>query len=310
MVRPREWTSAASFVPAGRHLPSSITGLAAQLGVALPGEEANTNPQFYAQLLGSREIQESVLRTRFPRPGIPADSLELIMLLGVSTSDSLLRIDRGLRRLGARVSASSDLKTGVVNLAVTMRDPDLSREVAERFLGLLNQFNLERRQSQAAAERAFAEQRLQEVQRALREAEDQLEAFLRRNRDARTAPELSFQQDRLARAVSLQQELYGTLAQAYEQAKLEEIRDTPVITILDHPGHPLRADSRHLALKILAAFLLGGMGGGLWVLFGLHLQDLSRESPGELELAEGLWKETLRDLRRPWVMFRKTRDNK
>ena len=37
-------------------------------------------------------------------------------------------------------------------------------EVAQRFLDLLNEFNLERRQSQAAAERKFVEGRLAEVQ--------------------------------------------------------------------------------------------------------------------------------------------------
>lgn len=306
LLTPRDWTSVGTFVPAGQRLPSSLSGLAAQLGVALPTGDANTNPQFYSQLLGSREILEAVLLTRFPRRGTVGDSAELISLLGVRSSDPIRRMDKGLEKLRRRFWTSADLKTGVVSLGVSMRDPQLAQDVANRFLGLLNEYNLRRRQSQASSERAFTERRLAEVKADLRNAEDALEGFLRRNRDIRNSPELSFQQDRLGREVSLQQALYGSLAQAYEQARLEEVRDTPVISVLDHPGLPLRADTRLVLLKMLIMFLLGAGAGALWG-FGvaewnaIGLHDSLRAGD-----SRALFREALADLQRPWRLFRRT----
>src|SRR3712207_7894583 len=62
-----------------------------------------------------------------------------------------------------------------------------------------------------------------------------------RNRDYRNSPELTFQQERLSREVSRVQQLYGRLSEAYEQAKIEEVRDTPVRS----EEHTSELQSRH-----------------------------------------------------------------
>ena len=157
-----------------------------------------------------------------------------------------LKREAAIRRLGDDVQATTVQKTGVIDVAVTTRNPALSLQVSTRLIELLNQFNLESRQTQAGAERRFTEQRLGEVKGDLRAAEDQLQHFLQRNREYRNAPELNFQQERLQRQVQLQQQLYTTLSQSFEQAKIEEVRDTPVITVVEPPEAPVRPDPRGL----------------------------------------------------------------
>ncbi len=44
-----------------------------------------------------------------------------------------------------------------------------------------------------------------------------------------------FEHDRLERPVSMRQELVTAMAQAYEQARVDEVRNTPVITVIDQP---------------------------------------------------------------------------
>jgi uncharacterized protein involved in exopolysaccharide biosynthesis len=95
----------------------------------------------------------------------------------------------------------------------------------------------------------------------MRSAEDRLQAFLQRNRDYRNSPELTFQQERLARDVSLQQTVFTTLAQSYEQAKIEEVRDTPALTLIDAPERPPQPDGSGLVKKGLLAVILGGLLG-------------------------------------------------
>ena len=78
-----------------------------------------------------------------------------------------------------------------------------------------------------------------------------------------TRPELNFQQERLQRQVQLQQQLYTTLSQSFEQAKIEEVRDTPVITVVEPPEAPVRPDPRGLVRNAFLTIILGnGSGNG------------------------------------------------
>jgi len=133
-------------------------------------------------------------------------------------------------------------RTGTVRLSVTTPYAALALRVNQRLLEAAEPVQSRQRQSQAAAERRFTEQRLDEVKQELSHAEDKLQAFLQRNRDYRDSPQLSFEQDRLAREVARQQQLYTSLSQAYEQAKIEEVRDTPVFTVVERPDLPIRPD--------------------------------------------------------------------
>jgi uncharacterized protein involved in exopolysaccharide biosynthesis len=133
----------------------------------------------------------------------------------------------------------------------------LAEQLVLSFLDEVNQFNLETRRSQAASERTFTEQRVQEVRHELRRAEDDLQRFLQRNRDYRNSPQLTFEQDRLAREVAVRQALYTTLSQALEKAKIEEVRDTPVITVVERPEMPAKPDGRGLLRKGLLALVVG-----------------------------------------------------
>ena len=164
--------------------------------------------------------------------------------------------EKTVRRLQRDVQAQPELKTGIISVSVTAPSAELAQALNQRLLDLLNEFNLQTRQSQARAERAFAERRLAEVKDSLRAAEHRLQEFFQQNRDFSNSPALTFRQERLAREVTLQQQIFQTLAQGYEQAKLEEVRDIPVITIVEHPSLAPRADSRGLVKRaILGAFL-------------------------------------------------------
>ena len=84
----------------------------------------------------------------------------------------------------------------------------------------MNIFNLNNRQQQAGAERAFIEKRLADAQSQLSNAENNLQAFLTENRDFRSSPTLQLEFDRLNRTVASRQSLYNSLAASYEQGGL------------------------------------------------------------------------------------------
>lgn len=301
LVTPRSYTSTSSFMPQSRQRPSDFAGVAAQLGLNVPNAEGNESPAFYTDLLRSREILGSAVTARYTFDADTGTTTsDLLELYRVKGSNEALRRDAAIRRLRRDVGTSVNRLTTVITFSVTMRYPHLSQQINQRLLDLLNRFNLESRQSQAAAERKFTEQRLAEVRDDLREIEDRLLTFLQRNRFYADSPELTFEQDRLAREVAMQQELFTSMSQAYEQAKIEEVRDTPVITLVERPQIPARPDRRGLITKGLLALIVGTTIGVLLVFAVEFMRNTTAEGEGELAEFTRLRRDALNDIQRPW----------
>src|SRR5665213_1769853 len=77
LLRHREFTSTASFTPQGRRAPGggNLTGLAAQIGIALPTNDAAESPEFYADLLQTPELLGPLVDARF-KDELRPDSVE------------------------------------------------------------------------------------------------------------------------------------------------------------------------------------------------------------------------------------------
>ena len=278
LSRPRTYTSVASFTPqASRSQLGGLGGLAAQFGVMVPMADNNQSPQFYGDLLESRTILEPL--TAMVVQLQTADGVQrgtYADFARIKGTDTLLRREAAVNSLRAAMSAEVAPRTGIVRLEVQTRHPALSAILADSALHLLNRFNVETRRSQAATQRSFLEQRLNTVSQELRAAEEELAEFGRRNRgDFAQSPSLATQQERLTRAVSLRTQVHTTLAQALEQAKLDEIRDTPLITVIEEPRVPARPDARGLVLSTMVGFLAGTFVGLVLALV-LYAIDVAR----------------------------------
>lgn len=265
--KPRSYTASASFAPQGRKLPSNLSGLAAQFGVSVPGDEPSESPQFYADLIKTRAVLEELADSVYDVPANPPARMTLARWYGQKERTPALQRDKAVTRLRDDVSASTSTQTGVVSLKVRSRSPVLSDQIAARLLSIVNAFNLDRRRTQAAAERAFAESRVASIRGDLRAAEGRLQDFLQHNANCCEAPSLRFEEQRLSRDVSTQQQLYTTMLQSFEQAKIDEVRDTPVITIIEPPTIPVRPDSRRAAL-LLPLGVIAGTALGAFVVIG------------------------------------------
>ena len=280
---PRVYTTAATFLPQGSESAGSGLALeASKFGIRLPSMGGGTwGPPLYVELLGSAILLEpialdSVLVTE---QGV-GRQVALMDLLGVRAPTPAGRIDVAVSVLRRIVKANEDKKLSAVKLTVTTEWPSVSLTLAERLLRGVNRFNLEMRKSQAVAERLFVETQGREAERALREAEDRLQLFLQRNRAMANSPELAFQRDRLQRDMTLRQQVYTSLLQNLEEARIREVRDTPVITVIETPRLPTLGESRRSVQKAVLGGLLGGMLG---VLIAFLLQTIAgvRRMPNE-----------------------------
>lgn len=265
LLRDRTFTTQASFRPQGSEASASqLMALATQFGVNIPGavqgEEAS--PAFYAELLTSREILSRIAAREYHVEGVGGAGLaDLLEVEDEDEDDGELRLRRTIEALRNGVlTVQTSRETGIVTIEARTNWPDLSLEIARRLLDEIARFNLDTRQSQAAAERAFIEERVDSAREALTEAEASMQAFLQANRQWENSPDLTFQHDRLERDISLRQQVYTTLVQSFEQARITEVRDTPVITVLQPPFLPA-PDPRGLVLMAAVGIALGGMAG-------------------------------------------------
>lgn len=241
----------------------TIPGLASQLGINIIGAASGESIEFYAELLRSRELLRQVVSTtyRFATGEARADTLEgtLVELLRAEGDSPQEQQLDAIDLLLLRIAVSTDVKAGIVTLRTTAPWPELAVLINRQLLDLINEFNVEKRQSQAAAERQFIEARMREGERELRAAESELRNFLEQNRRYDTSPELAFEAARLQRQVDLLLQVYISLAQSYEKARIDEVRNIPVITIVDSPEGSERRLGGNIVLIGLFGLILGAL---------------------------------------------------
>lgn len=281
---PLKYVSSASFSLQGSDA-RRLSGLAAQIGLALPsGDGGQQSPAYYLELLESREILSQASAAVYVDTvnGRPVRTA-LAEAYRIKGTDTATVRDDVIKALREAVTTSKSRETGIVHVSVTAPSPRLARQLLTRLLELLSDFNLKTRQSQAANERRFVEQRLTGISAELRTAEDRLQDFLLRNRGgAANAPELSFQRERLQREVMLRQQLHNSLAQNYEQARIDEVRDTPALTIIEAPNLPVRRAPRGLLRALILATALGLALGVLPLTLGVLLSRKPRSLAAEV----------------------------
>ncbi len=276
---PREYTVQSSFIPQSRKSGSSLLVLAAQLGVPGATGDVAQSPQFYVDLARSEEILGRLASQTYEiRHGGETIRGDLAKLYGIKKADPKLAWRGAVERLRSSVGTAFSPRTGVVTLRVTDVFPDLATEVNRRLLALLDAFNIETRKAQAESERRFTAERSAELKRQLAVVEEMLKKFLEANRgDFRRSPDLSLEYDRLNRELAVRQQVYMSVMQAYEQARIDEDRNTPVITIVEEPQIPQLADSRDFAGKLGVASVIGASLGILAVLLLEALRNSGEE---------------------------------
>jgi len=293
---PPTYTATTTFVTASQRditaALGSFANVASQLGVGLPSNPSNS-PQFYGDVLRSRQVMEDVVRVRVPDPRSrrAGDSVAIGDLYTRSDGAPVARVSDAIIKLTHESAVSVNPRTNIIELRVSSRYPSTAAMVAQQFLVALNHFNLETRQSQARERRRFVADRLREAQDSLAGAERTQQDFLLTNRGSfRMAPTLDAQYQRIQRQIQTYQDLYSNFRREYETARVDEINDTPVITIIDTAAVPLKPSAPQRLVTVIAGAMFGVFLAVAVLLVQAYLERLRLRSPRDYD--------QLRELRR------------
>lgn len=263
-----KYTATVSFTPQGGGNQASaagLAGLAQSFGVSVPRSgDATRSLQFYQDLITSREILDQLIESDIEvgdrNIREPVRLYEHFDISGETIEELTDRTRQYLLDEDV-ISTNSSQFTGIVTISARTSDAELSNGITRRLVNLVSEFDLETRQSQALAERLFAEERLAQLHQELLTTEGSLKEFLDENRQFSNSPQLNFEHDRLQRQVLMRQELVTALAQAHEQARIDEVRNTPVITVINQPDSPTVPDPRGWLPILLVGFIFGVIVG-------------------------------------------------
>ena len=313
IIIPPSYRATASFVttdgeagPRGGGLSdlaasTGMSGLASQLG--LGGlRDPSESPLFYEQLLVSRELLTRLLSSSFsdPRTDVPGDSATLLTILRIRAADPARALENAIKLLRRKTRVTVDLKTNFVVLTVDARWSQLSADVANRAVALVSAFNKEQRVSRARARRDFLETRVAAALSELRATEDSQRLFYQRNRSWEGSPGLMVEERRVRRQVETANSLYLSLRQQYETARIDEVNNTPVITVVDQAVPPRRREWPQIGLMLVAAAVLGS-GLGVLAAAGRELADhWARSNPEQAALLRAAFARVTRDIVRAW----------
>jgi uncharacterized protein involved in exopolysaccharide biosynthesis len=278
-----------------------LAGIAAQYDLSIVGSDPSQSIEFYGDLLKSHELLREVAKKEYQihdRKEVKRGTLPQLYGIHAGTRDA--EIELAVDVLRGHILTSTSRRTGVVTYSVTAPKAELVQQIAQNMVTQLDLYNSETRRSQATAERNFVEARLAESRLALSGAEDQLRAFRDNNHEYASSATLSLENDRLQRQVAMRQHLYTALSQAYEEARIAEVRDIPAISIVEPPELPSSPDTEYGTRNTLLGAIAGMLIG--IVLAFVRERFYETKASGSRTFADfsDLKRATLGDLARPW----------
>lgn len=262
-----------AFTATAKFMPSQGKGAASRMGV-IAGSSAqvadvvveNTAPEYYTELLTSRAFLQALLKTQFDVPtlGRKVAFIDTMEIEADSESERQERAIEALRKIAKvnSVKIKSLSAPPILTLTMTAGDAELAAAAANALVSELIRYTKDTRTSKAAENRTFIERQLADAKSMLERAEKTLADFNRINRKIAT-PDLRAEQERLARAVNVQAEVFITLTKQLAIARIQEQEDQVSIEVIEPAVAPLqRSAPRRTQTVLIAAFvsLMGSCG--------------------------------------------------
>ena len=251
-----------------------LSDLAAMAGVNVGGEVSVV--KLYPTILKSESVLKTVIYTKYQTKEYP-DSVNLIQYWKIKDKNPERDYEVALLSLRTGLDVGMDLKTGVLTMSIETDEPQLSADILNNVIFNADKFIRTKRNTNALEQRKWIEARLVEVKADLSKAENVLKEFREKNRMVSGSPQLLLDQERLVREVQINSTMYTELKRQYELVKIEEIRTTPIINVLDYGRAAAKKEHPKRSIIVLVSMMLACVGSGSYRvierMYGKNIQD-------------------------------------
>ena len=174
-----------------------------------------------------------------------------------------------IKILRDRINANANQRTGVITITAEFPDPVVAAQIADFAVKYLTDYITEYRVGKVRKDLEFVKERHAEKEKEFHQAQLALAKFRDANINIISAAARTEEQ-RLQDQYNLAFNVYNTLAQQLEQARIKVHEETPVIQILEPVQVPVEKSKPRRALILVIAVFIGGVFGVILAFFRLH----------------------------------------
>ena len=248
-----------------------LQSLASDYGVNLNvADFINDKPSFYIpDIVNSRILKKAVISNKWKTNNGEVDLIDYWQIndttkfsigkligsfLGGNENKNLeLRfMDAAIDKLSEQLLVQEE-ESGLIVISVLMEESQLAADISNFIANYIKEYVSDIMLSYSSTHRAFIEERLKYSKNELSQSEEELKEFSEKNPFAVDTPELQLQRGRLLRNMEVNQQVYITLRQQYEMARINELKEIPVINILDN-AEPASDEAK--PQKLLTIFIV------------------------------------------------------
>lgn len=241
-----------------------LSDIATLAGVNV-GNEASL-VKLYPTILRSEAVLKNVIYTTYHSQTF-GEPVNLIQYWHIQKKTPEKDYEAALRAFRGLLDISVDLKTNVLSITMEEAEPQLTADIVNTVTAELDKFVRTKRSTSAGEQRKFIDGRLKEVKGALETSENALKEFREKNRAISGSPELTLQLERLMRDVQINSTLFIELKKQYEIARIEEVKNIPVINVMDAARPAANKASPMRGRMVIITFFLSLAGSVLYLYF-------------------------------------------
>lgn len=245
----------------GEHMLSQYSNLASLAGINMPNETGN-NFYLYPDIITSNFILNRVLEHKY-NSSIYKEPTSLYPYLDIEYDTTEVNWKHKLKEKAKKLIRQEYIKTflndetDLLHIYVNVpKDPILAAELANYILQLLEVYNNDIRHYKARDQKQFINNSLIETQNNLHVAEDNLKLFLDKNKDI-NAPATKLVYEKYRAELTLQRKIYLELRKQMELAKIQEIKETETLNVLDKAVVPIEKSKPKRTFIVLIFGFIG-----------------------------------------------------
>jgi uncharacterized protein involved in exopolysaccharide biosynthesis len=266
-----------TLYPAGNLVESgnmigNLQGLAESFGL---GNNGNNQTFNIPDIVNSRRLKKSIILNKWnsnsfkskvnliefweidkPKFFNPKKWIKDALPFPKTTHDTLgAQIFDALERLNKSILIEEKV-TGLIEVSVVMEEPSIASDIANYIAEFVKNFVAAEQKKEASRNKEFIYEQLIKSKIDLEKSEEGLTSFREKNPFSRI-PSLEEHRGRLERNIESNQQVYITLRQQYEIAKIDEARDYLLVTILDKAEPAIFKSRPKRTLITIAGFITG-----------------------------------------------------